>query len=569
VRIGGSIGPTRVSLLAFGGPGFFNSIVTPSSGFFNSSGGVDIGATVSPILLNLGARIPLNVPITADLGSVGTLGATIPGFSITTTNWTTIVNQVFNATVDGVNLREVFDFTVLNGVLPVSAVTIPAVTVDLPAVTGAIGGGETSIPFNFSAETAPFRIIPLLVGTGARASAGAGAVPGAGGSSGLFNSGAGLSGLLNQTALFGRLSGLLNQGALGSGAGNAGAGNSGWVNTGTEQSGAFGGWPGIGTLAGRIIDRLRPVEPPAVRGITVTDILAGYALDVPVDVPVDATFNDFQIPFTTIPTFTLGPGPVIQAALLNRASGGDYPGANPCGAPTNRGACVPLQLTPSFTVGGGAGPITISPGGILTPGGQQVFSTAIGGIGRGISTSGTVGVGPINIVAGTPLTVEQFPYVYQGATSTDVPVTTEVGVAISQFDLTDILQGTLDYKYGYCYYGATGNACTPTDLQKATNNFSGYCDGNSPGTNCHVTYFVWGTNADSLTPPLDRNWRGYPRGPFPPDSVLLTGSKPLPDSSSAFVNGQRLVNFVLNSGTPTTTSFGGSGTLGPFPRPGG
>jgi hypothetical protein len=121
---------------------------------------IDIGATVSPIPIRLTADIPVNIPVAADLGALGVDAFTIGGFPITTTNWTTIYNQVFNAQVNTgkglVAIKELWDFTVLNGVIPVSAISIPVVTVDLPTIPDAVALTKGTDPLVQTRNTSDF-----------------------------------------------------------------------------------------------------------------------------------------------------------------------------------------------------------------------------------------------------------------------------------------------------------------------------------------------------------------------------------------------------------------------------
>ncbi len=547
---------------------------------------IDIGATVSPIPIRLTADIPVNIPVAADLGALGVDAFTIGGFPITTTNWTTIYNQVFNAQVNTgkglVAIKELWDFTVLNGVIPVSAISIPVVTVDLPVVTGTVGDDRTSIPVTFEAGIGSFRISLLNIGGpglfNSPSAVSSGWFNAGSGGSGVFNSGTAASGFWNvatQQLLQGAgLSGWFNRGSQGSGTANVGSGIAGALNTGTRVSGlantgsdlagALQNPLGISDYLNRVTSALNTPIPLGFSEITISDILIAYGLDVPIDIPVDATFTDpIQIPLVTVPTVTIGPGPIIQAAIVKNAIDETYPTTNPCGVTGNPGACVVLELIPTFSAGGGVGPIEITPGGILTPTGQQLLSAAIGGPGTGVTATGTAGIGPIRIVLPTqtsPTTIKQFPYQVDLAVTVDVPVTTDVGVTISQFSEGDFVRGVLDSRYGYCIGTGVLNSCTPNGLQKGAT-----CGGN-PQATCYVTYFVWGTRSDTPDPPIDRSYRGYPRGPFPPSTVLNSSTSDLINTSGGSTEDGQNINFVINGGVTQSFEFSRSGTFGPFPR---
>ena len=482
------------------------------------------------------------------------------------------------------------DFTVLNGIIPVSAITIPTVTVDLPTVVGAIGTANTSIPATFTAAVNPFQITLLnLGGPGLFNASGAvssGWFNSGTGGSGVFNTGTGVSGWWNaapQSLLRGAgLSGMFNQGSLGSGSVNVGSGVSGryttgtlspglpsWVsglaNTGTQLAGVLQGALPVSDYISRVLAALDTPIPLTTNQIDISDILIGYILDIPLDIPVDATFTEpIVVPVVDVPTVTIGPGPRIQAAFVTEALSGPTPAQNPCGSLIggNLGACVVLELDPKFSAGGGVGPITISPGGVLTPSGQQVLSLNIGGIGNGITTAGTAGVGPIRILlpqSGRPTTVEQFPYAVGGVVDIDVPITADIGVTVSQFSEEEFVTGLLGYKFGYCVLVA----CSPVGLNSFPSGTAlrNQCGGQDPVVTCYVTNFIFGR-------PRQQN-PGYPPGSFPPDAVLTLGTSPLINNSGGGTTDGQTFNFVVNAGVEASVPFQQSGTLGPFPSSGG
>ena len=546
---------------------------------------IDIGASVDEIPMRLIADIPVNIPISADFGALGVEGFTVSGFPINTTGWTTIYNQTFPATVSGKPLKLLADLTVLNGVIPVSTITIPTVTVDLPVVTGTIGDTRTSIPITFGAGIGAFRISLLNIGGpglfNSPSAVSSGWFNAGSGGSGVFNSGTAASGFWNvatqQLLQPAGLSGWFNRGSQGSGSANVGSGIAGSFNTGTRVSGlansgsdlagALQNPLGISDYLNRVVSALGAPVPLSISEITISDILIAYRLDIPIDIPVDATFTDpIQIPLVAVPTVTIGPGPLVQAAIVTPVLDAPYPAANPCNAGVT-GACVVLELIPSFSAGGGIGPIEITPGGILTPGGQQLLSAAIGGPGTGITATGTAGLGPIRILlpgqSGQTTLVEQFPYVYDLAVTVDVPVTTDVGVTISQFSEEDFVRGVLQSNYGYCVGVGLVNSCSPVGLNNSPNTpASNRCSGQTPADTCHVTYFIWGTNATS--PTIDRDYRGYPRGPFPPSNVLTPSTSPLINTSGGGTEDSQNINIVINGGVNESLALAGSGTLGPF-----
>ena len=113
-----------------------------------------------PITLN--ADVPVDVPFVADFGDLTLQGFTIPGFNVTTTNWTTLRNQATSAPLGNVYL----DFNVPGTVLPVGDITLDPITVGLPTLSGTIGGPGFGFGLNLDGGFGPFTIdVPIGVST--------------------------------------------------------------------------------------------------------------------------------------------------------------------------------------------------------------------------------------------------------------------------------------------------------------------------------------------------------------------------------------------------------------------
>ncbi|MGA1213787.1 MAG: YncE family protein, partial [Solirubrobacterales bacterium] len=190
---------------------------------------------VSEIPITIGADIGLDIPFNADLGTLTLQGFSIPGFPITTSDWTTYVDTAFPADLPyPKSITDLFggcrdsqgaaictlliDFGVPNGTLPVTALTVPTVSVNLPDLAGSLGGPGTSIPIDLAALISPFRV-------------------------------------------------------------------------------------GLPTAQ-------RP------QTVTVSEVSVDLGLDIPIDIPIEATLTSTEIPQITIPAINIGPGPLLQAAIV-------------------------------------------------------------------------------------------------------------------------------------------------------------------------------------------------------------------------------------------------------------
>ena len=266
-----------------------------------------------------------------------------------------------------------------------------------------------------------------------------------------------------------------------------------------------------------------------------------------------------------------------RAIAINPETVAPYPSDNPCAGDDNYGVCAGLELEPAVTVG----PFSLGPITIGTPFGGQALTVQIGGPDNGIRSIGSADLGPIQIVLadGTIQQIDEFDYDYDVAVDVDVPVTGLIGaIDIDPFNLGFALQALLSQKLGYCVVASLTSLCSPNGpdpttpgktgpyLQSSSPGNGGTCGSNTPAADCHITYFIWGTNSDTLTSPIDRTYRGYPRGPFPPDNTLATGTLPLIDVNSSEENGPITVlpETPIDIPAPGVSEFSGSGTLGPF-----
>jgi YVTN family beta-propeller protein len=291
-----------------------------------------------------------------------------------------------------------------------------------------------------------------------------------------------------------------------------------------------------------------------------------WVVDVDTNAVVQKVGAGLTTPFNTPTAIAINPETVTP-----------YPSDNPCAGDDNYGVCAGLELVPGVTVG----PFSLGPISIGNPFGGQALTLGIGGPGDAIQASGTAGFGPIRIVVsdGKIERIEEFDYNYDVGLDVDVPVTGTIGaVEVDPFNLEYALQAFLSEKLGYCVVAIAASLCSPngpdpTDntktgpyLQSSSPGNGGTCGSNSPAADCHITYFVWGTNSDTLTPPLDRTYRGYPRGPFPPDNTVAIVTVPLIGVNASGENGPIAVlpETPINVPAPGVSEFSGSGTLGPF-----
>lgn len=147
IRISGAIGPN--STPAGGGAALISLKRTETPGL-----SVDLVAHVPQTPITLNADIPVDVPVVADFGDLTLQGFTIPGFNITTTNWTTVRNRPTPSLLGNIFL----DFNVPGTTLPVGAITVAPVTIELPTLTGNIGGPGAGVGLNLDGGIGPFTI---------------------------------------------------------------------------------------------------------------------------------------------------------------------------------------------------------------------------------------------------------------------------------------------------------------------------------------------------------------------------------------------------------------------------
>ncbi len=154
IHISGAIGPNNN-----GGNAKFSLTRTDTPGY-----GANIHANVANTPIKLNGDIPVNVPVKADFGDLTIGGVTIPGFNITTANWQTVRNSPVPSTVGNYYLD--FNVPSTNTTLPVSDIKLDPITVDLPTLTGAIGGPGAGIGLNLDAGLGNFTIdVPVGLNT--------------------------------------------------------------------------------------------------------------------------------------------------------------------------------------------------------------------------------------------------------------------------------------------------------------------------------------------------------------------------------------------------------------------
>jgi hypothetical protein len=148
IHIAGSIGPN--STPAGGGAALITFKRTDTPGLV-----VDLNANVPQTPIKLSADVPVDIPFFANLGDLTLQGVTIPGFNIATSNWQVTHNlgPIPTATT-GVFLN----FEVPGTTLPVGPVTLNPVTIELPNLSGRIGGPGAGIGLNFDGGLGPFTI---------------------------------------------------------------------------------------------------------------------------------------------------------------------------------------------------------------------------------------------------------------------------------------------------------------------------------------------------------------------------------------------------------------------------
>lgn len=147
IKISGAIGPN--SGPAGGGAALITITRTDTPGLT-----VELNANVPETPVKLNADVPVDIPFFADLGDLTLQGVTIPGFNIATSNWQ-VTRNLQTSTLTG----PVFvNFEVPGTTLPVSDITLNPVTVELPNLSGRIGGPGAGIGLNLDGGVGPFTI---------------------------------------------------------------------------------------------------------------------------------------------------------------------------------------------------------------------------------------------------------------------------------------------------------------------------------------------------------------------------------------------------------------------------
>ncbi|MGE3655754.1 MAG: pentapeptide repeat-containing protein, partial [Mycolicibacterium sp.] len=503
---------------------------------------------VSQIPITLDGDIPVNIPITAGLGDLTLQSFTIPGFDITTTDWEPVHNEPVSTPLGTFYL----DFEVPSGTLPISDITLDSVTVQLPQLSGVLGGSDTSIPLSLDAGIGPITItVPITGGPGllnATTNPSSGAFnTGGGHGSGLLNSGTGVSGLWNLAAQqqpgWSQLSGLFNEGSLTSGLGNLGSGTSGLLgtstldvaspadlsgiaNTGTDLSGFLNDSLSLDDYLDRIESRLDTPIPFSLDEILVSSIPFFADIDLPIDIPLSISATPIRISEIVVPQIGVGPGLVMEMAI----KGSPTPPAanttfrNPCTL-----ACVAAQLIPVINVG----PITIGPieAGFVN---DELVSLNIGGPGKGVGVNAAGELGPI-VISLAEDTIEEFPYNYLVDIGVDLPIGGNTGeLDLQEVDLSLALEVLLGTRVGFC----TALVICPTDMTLSQ----------------FVTYVNGGT------PP------GSALGPFPP--IPQTTVELLNDTLTPSLGPLTILPVTpISLDISENPQLSGSGTLGPFPLP--
>jgi len=146
IHISGAIGPNNN-----GGNAKFSLTRTDTPGL-----GANLHANVANTPIKLNGDIPVDIPVTADFGDLTLGGVTIPGFNIETSNWQTLRNSKVPSSVGDYNLD--FNVPSTNTTLPVSDIKLDPITVDLPTLSGTIGGPGAGIGLNLDGGLGNFTI---------------------------------------------------------------------------------------------------------------------------------------------------------------------------------------------------------------------------------------------------------------------------------------------------------------------------------------------------------------------------------------------------------------------------
>lgn len=115
---------------------------------------VDLVANVPQTPFRLNADVPVDIPFGLSFGDLTLQGVTIPGFNVATSNWQ-VSHNLQTTSVTGPLF---VNFEVPGTTLPVSDITLNPVTVQLPALTGNIGGPGGGVALNLDGGVGPFTI---------------------------------------------------------------------------------------------------------------------------------------------------------------------------------------------------------------------------------------------------------------------------------------------------------------------------------------------------------------------------------------------------------------------------
>ncbi|MFN8071804.1 MAG: hypothetical protein U0R66_08370 [Mycobacterium sp.] len=115
---------------------------------------VDLIANVPQTPVKLNVDVPVDVPFGLKFGDLTLQGLTIPGFNVATSNW----QNSHNLQTTSITGPLYVNFEVPGTTLPVSDIALNPVTVQLPALTGRIGGPGAGVSLNLDGAVGPFSI---------------------------------------------------------------------------------------------------------------------------------------------------------------------------------------------------------------------------------------------------------------------------------------------------------------------------------------------------------------------------------------------------------------------------
>ncbi len=147
IKITGAIGPTAGPV--YGGVG-----VPPLFTFAAPGSGLNVNINVPHTPIKLNADVPVDIPVTVDVGALLLREFTIPGFDVTTSGWDTLHNVPVSSPLGDWYL----DFGVPGTTLPVSDITVNSALIGLPTVDARIGGPGAGVGLNLDAGLGPFTV---------------------------------------------------------------------------------------------------------------------------------------------------------------------------------------------------------------------------------------------------------------------------------------------------------------------------------------------------------------------------------------------------------------------------